>query len=431
MSTQFKDIVASMVLLPKNIQDLDNVICDKNYKENEPYTGLKCKNYRIINVSGKPYYLKVASVELDDPTKEENTKPEYFIRFIDKKCDTTGVVKDFKSRGLLDPKTTIYFKSAYITYPENIRKDFEAAAKITNETEKLNRIKYLKEETYQKELKIFKQGARSILYHILPYLRKIGIKTIVVDPAPGFLPETIHLTDEQRSEGLKNIYENMGLKEIKCYYGTIGMGLREAILGPDDNKEYDQAFREMNNMGQSLEYDTTVMIGSIDDMLQKMDQATSIPASFAQYLPTSMVEHSQKIYDIRSFLNVPLYSYTNTEKSLGSLNDLLTEEEFKAIIKDSARINHDSLSYFNKAKIDLGRTAVEVVNDVQTGLENIVTKGLDAVTQGIHAVRGIQQQGTQQQGTQQQGTQQQGGSLDYKQKYLKYKAKYLELKNQI
>jgi len=201
------DNIKNIILLPQGtIPQFDKVLCDKNYEENsyETYNGIQCKNYRAVDINGTPHYLLVGSINLDI-----NPDKTYYHRFLNKKCDPSNdVIINFESRGLLsDPKKIIYFKGAHTVFPDVIKG-------IKSDSDK---------QKFEEQLKIYVKATRSILVHILPYLKKIGITTIVVDPEPGFHPSTIGWEDQIKLRGLIDLYKDMGLQEINCLYSSSGL----------------------------------------------------------------------------------------------------------------------------------------------------------------------------------------------------------------
>lgn len=222
-----------MISVPKSkLHDFDLVLCNKNYNNIthvEEYKGIGCSNYRAISYEGTIYYLRVSTIDLDNPNDPNNPKINY-NNFINEKCEENDIIKEFKEKKLLDDDKIIYFKGAYTTYPSG----WERGNK---------NIKNLGEDKVQ----IYKHAARAIFYYIIPYLKKIGITTILVDPEPGYHPCTTEKCEKDKLEGLINLYKEMGLKEIKCLYRiggyisleTLGRGIitENDILIQSNNME--------------------------------------------------------------------------------------------------------------------------------------------------------------------------------------------------
>ena len=336
-----KEIREFMIHVPNSkIPQLDIVLCDKNYndKGDNPteFKGIRCKNYRGIDVCGTIYYLKVGSIDLDSPESYSYDVPQFdeyyfpitdtngndvikkeniYIDFINKKCDQKSpVLLDFKSRGLLDKDSIVYFKGAYTSFPPEWK---DASEKLEKER-KTNPHAKLPDNIIQdikKKKDIYVKGTRSILIHILPYLKKIGIKTLIVDPEPGFHPNTIYKNSNERLEGLFGLYESMGLKRIKCYYRTSGMELiRNNYLTQDND------IREASGMKNTTpEFDTDVMIGSIDEMLDKF-KWVNIP-----FISKILGFFNTEIQETQNFMGVPFKFSTDVHK------DYLTKEEVDKI----------------------------------------------------------------------------------------------------
>lgn len=102
-------------------KDIDHIFCDKNYdlsgEKPIPFEGIKCLNYRLVGLSNEPdarINLKVGSIDMDAMSSHEN-----LVKYISNPvvCDSVQV-KKLKDRGLLESKTTVYFKGAFTLFPE-------------------------------------------------------------------------------------------------------------------------------------------------------------------------------------------------------------------------------------------------------------------------------------------------------------------------
>ncbi len=312
--------IKNIILLPQgNIPQFDRVLCDKNYEENsyETYNGIQCKNYRGVDINGTQHYLLVGSINLD-------TQPEitYYQRFLTTKCNQKDpVIIDFHKRGLLsDPRKIVYFKGAYTIFPNVF------TTEIKSEEDK---------QKFKQQLEIYVKATRSILVHILPYLKKIGITTIVVDPEPGFHPSTIGWTEERKLAGLIGLYTGMGLKEIKCLYTTSALiafdfdVLDNPHLSP---QQIDTKIREQLVKKRGYVYDYPIMIGSIDDMLTNYNIGTSVIGRALSFIPIA----GQDVRDLQEFLRVPI----KFNATVGSLNNLLTVRKMDAVFNPSPDIRH-------------------------------------------------------------------------------------------
>jgi hypothetical protein len=166
---------------------------------------------------------------------------------------------------------------------------------------------------------LFVKATRPILIHLLPYLKKIGFKIIIVDPAPGYHPNTEKITDDKkRLDGLIKLYESMGLHRINCYYVTTAY----SSMG-----QYGEADIDIRNQigKNNLDYDHPVMIGSIDDMLDKMKWAR-IPI-----VSTILGFFNADIRETNEFMNVPFKFSSDVFSSDVEPPDYLTEEKFNEI----------------------------------------------------------------------------------------------------
>lgn len=291
----------AMIEVPgSKIPKLDFVLCNKNYNDQNisNYEGIQCSNYRAIDVNGIKYYLRVSTIDLDNPKSGID-----YADFIKTKCNQEGVVNDFLKKGLLEKDTTIYFKGAYVIYPTNWVQEKE----IPDST----------------KFDIFKQAAKTIFLNIFPYLQKIGIKTIVVDPEPGYHPKTLLKSQEEKIEGLIKLYEGMGLKKVNCLYRTSGMELLNFMSDLDIRQQIGK---------DNLDKDIIVMIGSVDEMMEKINTAKSIISNRFLGFIGSMI--SDEIRELKEFYeaNIPFKFYPD----LGNLSSILTESTI-----DDLRKNED------------------------------------------------------------------------------------------
>jgi hypothetical protein len=304
-----KYIHTFMISVPKEkLHEFDIVICNKNYNDittPENYKGIMCSNYRAVNVKENKLYLRIASIDLDDPTSGDYD----FKNFLENKCDNTNPLIQNIIKNKINKNQIIYFKGAYTVYPtewqsKNLRKS----------------------DIAEDKLEIYKNSARAILLHILPYLQKIGIKFIIVDPEPGFHPNTTTMTYEERIVGLIKLYEKMGLKQINCLYRLGGFFALKFGLS-------DRNVREQTGKC-GLEKDTVVMIGDVDDMIKEIEKKKSITTGlFGPFI--KLVSDDAKELDSFYDSNVPFKSYTSDnsrEMFIGnSLRSILTEKEVDEI----------------------------------------------------------------------------------------------------
>ncbi len=318
-----KKVSEIMLLMSKdNIYKFDKVICNKNYNEIEnvsQFNGITCSNYRAVQINGEKIYLRVSSIDIDDPKATAYD----LVTFIQKNCDseTKKLIK-----GPINNNNIIYFKGAYTSYPDEWMN-------------KNKSVDIIRPESFE----IYKNATKSILFHILPYLKKIGIEYLLVDPEPGYHPKQISKTEEKKREGLIELYESMGLKKIKCHYRVCG------LIGKQFGYTCEQIRESSGNLAE-LSYDTTVMIGNVSEMVKKLNPIESTITDFAPFLPTffaktvekvalaasSMVDRNAEELKLFKESNVPFKSFTSdkdpTKYIENSLRSLLTEKEMKDIM---------------------------------------------------------------------------------------------------
>ncbi len=300
------------LIVPRQIiPHFDNIICNKTYETPKKFEGIKCKNFRGIDIDGRLYYLNVGTIDLDDQKISEPGNNEY-VNFVKNKfrCDQDHPnLKKFIDKGLLQDETTIYFKGAYVSYPSHIKELLEDT--------KLDKSNILEE--YKTQLDIYAKGAKGILINILPYLEKLGIKTLIVDPAPGFHPNTEGRDEKTKIAGLVKLYEGMGLHAINCYFPTSAKDSIDFIDGDENTKiRKIRAFVDKFDM----KYDHPLMIGDVAEMLKKMESVNSRVASIISWVSSDVTE-------TRNFLEVPFKFYARTSDE----NSLITAEKMGEMMR--------------------------------------------------------------------------------------------------
>lgn len=289
MSQQEKlKIFANMEVSPGKFSETDLILCNNDYKEvnddTNKFNGIMCKNYRKILVYDEDidneiiYYLKVASNDIDS-----NKDTKWHTNFISKYCDINdpNIIK-FRNKGLLTDEKTVYYKGAFVVFPP----EWE---------ELMKKGKYIN----PKQIEIYKNAARGLMIHILKILKKIGFNTIIVDPAPGFHPNTFEKNDAEKINGLIKLYEKIGLVEIGCSARTSILEvdkiyselIRDAINPIEtDYLHKEEAYSRKQNIKGALKsrglevnednkYKAGVMIGDIDELLNKINDAESWSAT--------------------------------------------------------------------------------------------------------------------------------------------------------
>ena len=336
-SNIINEISNIMIAVPKSkLHDFDLVLCNKNYNNIthvKEYEGIGCSNYRAISYKGTIYYLRVSTIDLDNPNKPEIN----YNNFINEKCEENDIIKEFKKRELLDNDKIIYFKGAYTAYPS----EWEGKNKD---------IKYLGKD----KVEIYRHAARAIFYYIIPYLKKIGIKTILVDPEPGYHPCTTEKCEEDKRNGLIKLYKEMGLKEIKCLY-RIGGYISLETWGREIITEND-ILGQSNNMEGKKEI--LVMIGSVEDITSKLldmkEETSSFLGKTAEWglsifgkVSSTAKKMAQQIKETREFFesNVPFKSYDSSSNIFiqGQPRSIFTNDEAEQIKK-----TYTDLIYKNK-----------------------------------------------------------------------------------
>jgi len=287
-------LVHSIMLPTGKIPELDLILCNKKYDDSsKPFEGVQCKNYRGIDISGNTYYLKVGSIDLENPTSYSID----YSDFIKTRCeDLSGnsFIEDMKAKGGLLPENTVYFKGAFTVYPADWKD------------------RKLYHSDVSSQFDIFIKATRGILLNILPLFKKLGIKTLVVDPEPGYHPKTTTKSDDERLEGLIKLYEKMGLKKVNCLYRTMAdMFVKSGMMTISDIRT--------QMLKSDIRKDTIVMIGDVDEMVSKLPSVTAL--TFASLMPTKAGTEARETL---KFMEVPIrFSEIH--------NDVLNQSQFDAL----------------------------------------------------------------------------------------------------
>jgi len=271
MAIPLETIYAGMFTVPtiQNVRDFDMIICNKPLKtrpgtpapeSTANFSGVQCKNYRAVKYGEPPVnlYLRIGSIDLN----AVNTEPVGLTWYLNNFCEQeVPIESDTVKKAEIEETNriirlgsggkTIYFKGAYNIFP------------LSWQTDALSRAAFDSEPLLSK-LKIFEKATQGILVNILPILEKIGFKTIVVDPEPGFHPKTKGMTNAEKIAGLIKIYETMGLKKISCK-------IRKTIFAiPENTRDTPiNTLRERAGLSTPAKFDQTVMIGDITQMINK------------------------------------------------------------------------------------------------------------------------------------------------------------------
>lgn len=151
--------------------------------------------------------------------------------------------------------------------------------------------------------------------YVLLLLKKLGYKTLVVDPEPGYHPKTTEKTDTERLQGLIKIYENMGLKSINCLFTTAGFNIlnhpewyTEDMTGTVHVPTEDDLIEMVRDISGKIDTtrDTIIMVGDIDEMANK------IKFTEKYFSPFSKILHKVPYIDMKdmaiteNFMNVPV-----------------------------------------------------------------------------------------------------------------------------
>ncbi len=302
MDISLNTIYSTMILNSKKFSELDLILCNRDYRlvsdNTALFNGIQCKNYRKVEVdnSGNKVnlLLRVGSIDLDSKTDQPNWRSDFINRF----CDISNEnIKSFITKSLLTDENTIYFKGAYTVFP-------------TKWQEIRNRSEFDRQK-----VDIYKYATRGILMNILPLLKKVGFKTIIVDPEPGFHPGTVGKSDEEKLAGLINLYKSMGLVEIPCNFRTSALQMYNNAelygLNGDTPEDTIMNIRGLSNKPRNLDYDIPVMIGDIDVMINKINEGRGILpyiiSSLGSILPSFIINPStvENIRTINEFDNVP------------------------------------------------------------------------------------------------------------------------------
>jgi hypothetical protein len=279
-----EDVYEFMVSVPgKKFNETDKIFCDNLYEgktEARNFKGIKCSNYRLVGLSNDPskkVYLKVSSIDIDNP---EDFTHNLFTGLNRADVCNGEQIKKLKSTGLLNPLTTVYFKGAYTVFPSswverNLSKDAIEARKLD----------------------IYKSSTRGILIKVLLILKKLGLKTLVVDPEPGYLPQTSSMSHKERLDGLIKLYEDFGLKKINCALRTGAF----MMLNYGDSV---RGLREVSELGRNTNQDVIVMVGNINEMCEKIEKVSGIAGAVGSLF-------SSRVSSAREFTSIPAIESTN------------------------------------------------------------------------------------------------------------------------
>lgn len=262
-----------------------------------------------------------------------------------KYCNS-GTFKKLQLKGLLDPKTTVYFKGAYTIFPNYWREP-----RRPDRMNGLSKEDIMQLENGEEQYKIYQRATTGLLIFILKLLRKRGMKTLIADPEPGYHPSTAKLRDDEKKKGLIEIYKGFGMTEIKCDATIMGMKLAYSKV---------MSIREVkieSNLDPDSEKSMTVMVGDIGEMMKKIEFARGFIGRFLERIGPKLGQKGKKlsgqIKETYSFDNVPVFGTTNQQHNLLNKElfvDYNREQPDAPYITDKTKMKSESITIPNEPK---------------------------------------------------------------------------------
>ena len=304
-----------LVVPERRMNRTDHVICNANFDVGQKIRdgrSLLCSNYRKI-LRRRPgeeepsiVRYKVSAIQLN-----EDGSVYDFARIIRNYCDAgvpAGVRVDNNDE-------IVYYKGAYVLYDlKNMRRTVENGADANAAM-----------ETFNTEnpgiINIYKNAAKPILAQSLLLLKRMGYKTVVVDPEPGFHPRTVGRTPAQQRDGLVRLYQSIGLHPLQCSGTSIGLGnLLKFGEAPDR--------ADVAALGIPP---APIMVGDIDTMINRIDWR-GILGGICQFIPGA---RGRQVSQCRQMLNVP----AKVTADIGDMQDMYEDEAFDILVDDLPNLN--------------------------------------------------------------------------------------------
>ena len=365
-------IFTYMINIPgKSFSNIDRIFCNADYEpqqkgQSKPvkFDGIHCTNYRAVGLTNRPDTQVYLNVGHID-LNDASHYDKLIKGITDERMCENSQVQSFLKRGLLNSETTIYFKGAYTNFPKDwINRNLTVG------------------EIGDDKYNIYRNATRGILIKILLLLRNMGYKTLVVDPEPGYHPATA--TDmstasaiekardaRKRKNGLVKLYTEMGLEQINCALVT---GAFSVIYSDLENRGIYRLTSAASDMGR----DAISYLGLSDDAITK------------------------KIKDMREAYNHVRDNNKDVVVMIGDIGKMIQKIDFAISgIGSLVSFFDRGLGWFYAAReIDLIQDFNKVKSKVLTSEKYSILPDFTTNIDGDH----------------------------FKQKYLKYKSKYLELK---
>ena len=270
----------------------DTVLCNKDINRVNELTesnDILCTNYRtvlktengvthqvtlkisssVINPGYKKYDGKPFNYTLEtkEQLKENNIENDFFIKY----CYINDI-KELSKRYNLEPNRVVYYNTAYPQYPKYYSDLFSKIRSIYNDDlEADDTAQSLKAETKIKELvqeikkrypnieSLYQDSSKAIMFYITKMLHGLGYETIVVYPSAGFLLNTLHKNSKDLNNGLVRVYEGLGFEKIYCKTEVGNFFVF-------DMAEADQYMDD--KVKTSSDFTKPVMIGNLANMIQ-------------------------------------------------------------------------------------------------------------------------------------------------------------------
>ena len=274
MSIPDEEYIESEIILKipnldyNKLDEVDRVFC--NIKAVRGKTLIpNCTTYRKVimlkNGQKNAVYYSITHVNTDKHT--------HYANHIREQCRGNEQLKKI-GMDLSNDDEIIYLDGAFTLFPEKLRnihtdKEYERYKKLNPDYDPT----------------IYKMAVRAALTQTLLLTKKLGYKYMVLDPAPGFHPNTFRYNDDEKLRGLVGLYKDMGFHEITCNF-PISTDMESQLLSKPIN--------------------SPVMVADIDKLLKN------------------------KIW--QELYNVPTYQQGDNMK------DMYNEQEFDDLIKNVGKL---------------------------------------------------------------------------------------------
>jgi hypothetical protein len=327
--------------------DYDRILCNEKITKvgyNNNNDSYICKNYRRVETIGDPkavVFLRVGSSDITGEYSSDGvTTSAKYGNFIEKYCDKNDEYhKKFMKIYNTDKDSVIYFKGAFTSYHIKSAIDNDDQSKKVGKFISDNALLY----------NVFKEGTRGLMIRFLKDFKEAGFKLIVVDPEPGWHPKTTNMTDDERLDGLIKLYEQMGLKKIKCHLRTTAQSLMKNepnytnfVNGIRENMNVDPI---TSNRIKKIQIDFNELEKDISDLADKIDKLPKKNELIEKLKDLEQFKTDQVKLKEFNILQTELKKIEDLEQLKSELENLSDIELAKLSVKDSNSEEFSSDSY--------------------------------------------------------------------------------------